>query len=159
MSAAADISIRPVTKDNWLDVIKLEISKQQEDYVALNSEAIAESSFYEHYVNRAIYCGDDVVGFIQYYQELEEGLPDEFYIAQFMVDLKLQGQGIGTKATELVLEEIKRIPECKVVSILYMPGHHAMRRFYSRFGFVVTEEDEKDGVVMELSVKPTACQK
>ncbi len=148
-----DISLREVTKDNWLDVVHLQISKEQEDYVALNAESIAESSFYPHYVNRAIYRGDTVVGFLQYYQELDEGLPDEFYIAQFMVDLKLQGQGIGTKATELVIKEISQIPECKIISILYMPGHHAMRQFYSRFGFAVTEEDDEDGVVMELKVR------
>ena len=148
-----EVSLREVTKSNWLDVIHLEISKEQEDYVALNAESIAESHFYEHYVNRAIYRGEEVVGFIQYYQELDEGLPDEYYIAQFMVDLKLQGQGIGTKATELVIEEISKIPECKIISILYMPGHHAMRDFYSRFGFAVTEEDEEDGVVMELKVR------
>lgn len=148
-----DISLREVTKDNWLDVIHLDISKEQEDYVALNAESIAESHFYPHYVNRAIYLGDEVVGFLQYYQELEEGLPDEFYIAQFMVDLKHQGQGIGKRATELVIEEMRNIPECKIISILYMPGHHAMRKFYTQFGFVVTEEDDEDGVVMELKIK------
>ena len=148
-----DITLREVTRDNWLDVIHLEISKQQEDFVALNSESLAESRFYDHYVNRAIYRGEEVVGFLQYYQELEEGLPDEFYIAQFMVDLKLQGQGIGTKATELAIEEISKIPECKIISILYMPGHHVMREFYARFGFKVTEEDENDGVVMALRVR------
>ena len=147
------VSLREVTKDNWLDVIHLEITKEQEDYVALNSESIAESSFYPHYVNRAIYLDDKVVGFMQYYQELEEGLPDEFYIAQFMVDVKYQGQGIGKIATELVINEMKAIPECKKITILYMPGHHAMRKFYSQFGFIVTEEDEEDGVVMELDVK------
>lgn len=148
-----EISLREVTLDNWVDVIELEISKEQEAYVALNSESIAESSFYDHYVNRAIYRGDEVVGFLQYYQELEEGLPDEFYIAQFMVDLKLQGQGIGKKATELAIKEISAIPECKEISILYMPGHHVMRKFYADFGFVVTREDEEDGVEMKLKVR------
>ncbi|MED5514570.1 MAG: GNAT family N-acetyltransferase, partial [Pseudomonadota bacterium] len=113
-----NVTLRDVTKDNWLDVIHLEITKEQEDYVALNSESIAESSFYPHYVNRAIYREDEVVGFIQYYQELEEGLPDEFYIAQFMVDVKYQGQGIGKIATELVINEMKEIPECKKITIL-----------------------------------------
>lgn len=148
-----DISLRAVTKDNWLDVIDLKISKEQEAYVALNAESIAASHFHEHYVNRAIYRRETVVGYLQYYQEIDEGLPNEYYIAQFMVDLSLQGQGIGTKATELAIAEISQIPECKIISILYMPGHHVMREFYSRFGFVVTEEDEEDGVVMELKVK------
>lgn len=28
-----------------------------------------------------------------------------------------------------------------------------MRKVYSQFGFVVTEEDDEDGVVMELKIK------
>ena len=32
-----EISLREVTLDNWVDVIELEISKEQEAYVALNS--------------------------------------------------------------------------------------------------------------------------
>lgn len=148
-----EITLRDVTLDNWVEVIELEISKEQEAYVALNSESIAESSFYDHYVNRAIYRGEEVVGFLQYYQELEEGLPDEFYIAQFMIDLKLQGAGIGKKATELAIKEISAIPACKIISILYMPGHHVMRKFYSAFGFEVTREDDEDGVEMQLRIK------
>lgn len=147
-----NVTLREVTRENWLDVIRLEITKKQEEYVALNSESIAESHFYPHYVNKAIYLEEEVVGFLQYYQELEEGLPDEFYIAQFMVDVNHQGKGIGKIATKLAIEEISQLPECKVITILYMPGHHAMRKFYSNFGFVVTEEDEEDGVVMELCV-------
>ena len=71
------------------------------------------------------------MGFLQYYQELEEGLPDEFYIAQFMVDVKYQGQGIGTIATKLAIEELSAIPECKVITILYMPGHHHEKILFS----------------------------
>ncbi|GLT19206.1 hypothetical protein GCM10007938_29880 [Vibrio zhanjiangensis] len=41
-----DIRLIEVTKDNWLEVIYLVITKEQEDYVTLNSESIAESHFY-----------------------------------------------------------------------------------------------------------------
>lgn len=34
-----NINLRDVNKDNWLDIIELEISKEQENYVALNSES------------------------------------------------------------------------------------------------------------------------
>lgn len=148
-----EISLCDVTIDNWLDVIHLDISKEQESYVALNVESIAKSRFYPHYKNRAIYRDNEAVGFLQYYQELDEGLPDEFYIAQFMVDLKHQGQGIGKIATQLAIQEISSIPDCKIISVHYVPGYHLMRNFYSQYGFVVTEESDEDGVVMELRVK------
>lgn len=43
-----DINLREINKDNWLDMIELEISKEQEKYVALPSEAIAASKFYNY---------------------------------------------------------------------------------------------------------------
>lgn len=39
------ITLKDVTKDNWVDIICLEITKEQEDFVALNSESIAASKF------------------------------------------------------------------------------------------------------------------
>ncbi|AYA64926.1 hypothetical protein DS731_13395 [Alteromonas sp. RKMC-009] len=44
----------------------------------------------------------------------------------------------------------KHLRACNRYGIVSMPGHHAMRRFYLQFDFVVTEEDDEDGVVMEL---------
>ncbi|MCL1080378.1 hypothetical protein L2734_19980 [Parashewanella spongiae] len=64
------INLRDITKDNWVDMIELEITKEQEDFVALNSESIAASKFHDDYVNRGIYLDDEAVGFIQYYPNL-----------------------------------------------------------------------------------------
>ncbi len=38
-------TLKDITKDNWVDIICLEITKEQEDFVALNSESIAASKF------------------------------------------------------------------------------------------------------------------
>ncbi|TMP13426.1 N-acetyltransferase, partial [Pseudoalteromonas sp. S2721] len=121
-----------VTKDIWRDVIKLEITKEQEDYVAVNSESNAESRLYYHYVNLAIYREDEVCRFIQFYDELDEGLTYEFYIAQFMVDVKYLGQGIGKNAPEIVSKEMNEIPECKTLTIVSMRAHERRIKFFSQ---------------------------
>lgn len=59
-----DVNLQEITKDNWVDMIDLEIATEQEKYVALPSEAIAASKFYDYYVNRGVYLGDKPIGFI-----------------------------------------------------------------------------------------------
>jgi len=146
------IHLRDVTKDNWVDIICLEITKEQEDYVALNSESIAASKFHEHYVNRAIYHGEEAVGFIQYFPNLAEGKPSEIYIDQLMIDVKHQGKGFGTEAIAVVLEEIRLREDCDAVSICYVEGHDVMKGFFERFGFAVVEQDEFDETIMLLKL-------
>ena len=146
-----DINLRDITKDNWVDMIDIEISKEQENFVALNSEAIAASKFYDYYVNRGVYIGNEAVGFIQYYPNLEEQRPREIFIDQFMIDLNFQGKGIGSKAFELVLQEIKNREDCDSITVCYVEGHDRMKPFFEKFGFSVVEQDEFDETIMKLA--------
>lgn len=145
-----DINLRAITKDNWLDMIELEISKEQENYVALPSEAIAASKFYDYYVNRGIYLGDNPVGFLQYYPNYRDEKPQEIFIDQLIIDLAHQGKGYGSKAVGLALEEIKALSGFNAISICYVEGHDVMKDFFERFGFKVVEQDEFDETIMEL---------
>ena len=144
------INLRDITQANWLDMIDLEITKEQEKFVALNSEAIAASKFYPYYINKGIYLDDMPVGFIQYYPNYDDGKPNEIFIDQLMIDTKHQGKGYGTKAISLVLDEIKQLKGINAISICYVEGHDVMRAFFERFGFSVVEQDEFDETIMEL---------
>ncbi|WP_345422435.1 GNAT family N-acetyltransferase [Halioxenophilus aromaticivorans] len=146
-------SLSDVTRENWIDVISLEISKQQERYVATPAEAIAASKFYDYYINRAVCCGTEIVGFLQYYRgyrNYRDGKPQEIFIDQLLIDVQHQGKGYGTAAVALALEEIKNIADVNVVSICYVEGHDVMCAFFKRFGFSVVEQDEFDETIMEL---------
>ena len=145
-----DINLREITKDNWLDMLDLEITKAQEDYVALPSEAIAASKFYDYYVNRGVYLGDKPIGFIQYYPNYDDDKPNEIFIDQLLIDVNSQGQGYGTAAVKLVLDEIKQLPGFNAISICYVEGHDIMKHFFERFNFKVVEQDEFDETIMEL---------
>ncbi len=145
-----DIQIRDITKDNWLDMIELQITKEQENYVALPSEAIAASKFYDHYINRGVYLGGTPIGFIQYYPNLADNKPNEIFIDQLIIDKNYQGIGYGTAAIELILAEIKQLTGFNAVSICYVEGHDMMKRFFERFNFKVVEQDEFDETIMEL---------
>ena len=145
-----DIVLKAVTVENWLDMINLEITKEQEDFVALPAEAIAASKFYDHYVNRGIYLGDKAVGFMQYYPNYRDGKPHEIFIDQLLIDVEFQGKGYGSAATALAIEEIKALSGFNSISICYVEGHDIMQRFFERFGFTVIQQDEFDETIMEL---------
>ena len=131
-------------------MIDLEITKEQEKFVALPAEAIAASKFYDYYVNRGIYLGDKPVGFIQYYPNYDDGKPNEIFIDQLLVDISLQGKGYGSEAIKLVLKEIKQLDGINSVSICYVEGHDVMKKFFEQFSFNVVEQDEFDETIMEL---------
>ncbi|RXJ71856.1 GNAT family N-acetyltransferase [Veronia nyctiphanis] len=145
-----EINLQDITKDNWVDMIDLEITKEQEKFVALPAEAIAASKFYDYYVNRGIYLGDKPVGFIQYYPNYDNEKPNEIFIDQLLVDVSLQGKGYGSEAVKLVLEEIKQLKDFNSVSICYVEGHDIMKKFFEQFSFKVVEQDEFDETIMEL---------
>ena len=144
------LSLQPVSKHNWLDKIETDTTKQQQEFVTLAAEAIAASKFYLHYLNRGVYLGDKAIGFIQYYPNYQQQKPNEIFIDQLLVDVEQQDKGYGTKATELVLEEIKGLAGINSVSICYVGGDDVMQRFFQRFGFVVVELDEFDQTFMGL---------
>ena len=131
-------------------MIDLEITKEQEKFVALPAEAIAASKFYDYYVNRGVYLGDKPVGFIQYYPNYDDGKPNEIFIDQLLIDISLQGKGYGSEAIKLVLKEIKQLDGINSVSICYVEGHDVMKKFFEQFSFNVVEQDEFDETIMEL---------
>lgn len=153
-----NVNLRDVTKENWVDIISLEITKDQENYVALNSESIAASKFFEHYVNRAVYLGDEPVGFVQYFSNFENGRPDEIFIDQLMIDVRHQHKGLGTEAIALALKEIRCMKGIRSVSICYVEGHDIMKCFFERFGFKVIDQDDFDETIMRLEFDQSCMQ-
>jgi len=137
-----NISLRPVDKDNYEEVCDLEVSKEQQDYVAENMWSLVESHYNQGYTTRAIYRHKQVVGFFMWVQESAELIS----IWRFMVDEKHQKQGIGRLAMLLALEEIKQLPGLNKIEICYNPNNPVAKDFYVSFGFVEVgmDEDEED---------------
>ncbi len=142
------VSLNPVTKENYEEVCNLQVEKQQEDYVADNIWSLVESMFNPTYQTRAIYNNSTPVGFFMWVPQK----PDEVSIWRFMVDKKYQNNGIGRKALQLAIDEIKQTEGLKQIGIYYNPKNPVAKKFYSSFGFVEVgiEEDEDDGDMLAV---------
>ena len=143
-----EVSLRPVTKGNYEEVCDLEVSKEQEDYVACNMYSLVESMFNEGYVTRAIHLNEEAVGFFMWVQISIEKIS----IWRFIVDKTYQQKGIGRQSLNLALDEIKQTPDLREIEICYDPANPVAKEFYASFGFTEIGMDE-DGDDMLAVIK------
>ena len=162
------IELRKITWDNWEDVMDLEITDEQDDFIASNEYSLAQA--YIAMINDkrppmtfAICNGEDIVGFTMFYFQDEEENDGSDYeekpcytLLRFMIDKKYQGQGLGKQAMAKVLDYIKTFPHGKAdfVHLSYNPENEAARMLFRSFGFVetgaLTGDDEDAEVVAQL---------
>ena len=152
------IHLEKINWENYYRVIKLRVTKEQENYVALNRTSLIHA-FLELSNGTPVYAfaimnGKTIVGFMQLMYsndwtgyEREDWLnSDEFkqyngqpyyYIWRFMIDKKYQGRGYGKEAFKQTLDFIKTLPAGKAEYVLlsYEPSNELGRKLYGSFGF------------------------
>ncbi|TNH44496.1 GNAT family N-acetyltransferase [Photorhabdus luminescens subsp. sonorensis] len=148
------VSLIDVDKDNYEDVMSLEVEPGQEVFVAPNSESIVESHFNEYCRARVICYDEEVVGFAMYERCVNEGKPNEYNLYRMMVDQSYQNQGIGSEAMQLLLDEMKQQPDCHRITVCYDETSERHKSFYQRFGFVeVGYYEEYEEMLAEIVVR------
>jgi diamine N-acetyltransferase len=136
--------IRPVTKDNWEQLIDLKVRDNQKNFVASNLYSIAESQFGEDFEGHwdfhpfGIYDDEGTpVGFLMYGLNFEHPKQQAFII-RLMVDEKYQGKGYGRFGVEKMLEIFRADERIQAVGISYEPENEAARKLYASLGFQET---------------------
>ncbi|MCE9684371.1 GNAT family N-acetyltransferase [Halomonas alkalisoli] len=142
------VTLKSITRENFEAVIALEVATSQRDYVADNLYSIAESSFHPTYQPRAIYCGGEVVGFLMYESFHHDGQLPAYNIFRLMIDRRHQGRGIGHRAMQCVLDEIRAHGPFERIAICYVSTNQVARDFYASFGFQETALSEETGEVI-----------
>ncbi|MDR5885017.1 GNAT family N-acetyltransferase [Vreelandella janggokensis] len=132
------VRLKNVTRENFETVISLELAASQKGYVACNLYSIAESSIHPTYQPRVIYCGEEVVGFLMYESFHHDHQPPAYNIFRLMVDRRHQGRGIGHRAMQCVLEEIRAHGPFERILICYVSTNQVAREFYASLGFQET---------------------
>lgn len=152
--------IRPVTKENWKELIALNVQDDQKHFVASNLYSIAESQFGEDVPNEGhwdmfpygIYDGDNPVGFLMIAYNFDYARFQSF-ILRLMVDEKFQGKGYGRFGMSWMLDGLRADQRVKVVAISYEPENETARKLYVSFGFVETGEIVDDEALALLNLR------
>ncbi len=144
-----EITLKPVTKDNFREVCSLKLFKEQKDLLSSNKTSLVEAAFNPEYVTRAIYLDEVVVGFFMWVPNTQIN-PSEIWICRFMIDKSYQNKGIGRRALTLAIEEIKKTKNLERIGICYWPRNVMSKKLYTSLGFKETRinsHGEMDAII------------
>jgi diamine N-acetyltransferase len=145
------ITLEPVTIDNFETLMEMTLPPEQDQYIASNAFSIAQAHYYPEYRPRAIYCDGQPAGFLLY--DVASGdVPGTYGIYRFMVDHKRQGRGIGRRALELRLADLRAQPDAQRITICYKPDNTVARRLYLACGFAEVGIDADGEMIAEIRV-------
>jgi len=146
------ITLEPVTIDNFETLMEMTLPPEQDRYIANNAFSIAQSRFYPEYQPRAIYCDGQPAGFLLY--DIASGdVPGNYGIYRLMVEHARQGRGIGRRALELLLAELRAQPDARRISICYHPDNTVARALYLACGFTEVGIDDDGEMIAEIRLR------
>lgn len=157
------IELQPVTDQNLIEVLGLEVSEEQDDFVASNVFTLAEA-----YVALttgefvpmpyAIRAGEELVGFVAL-AYVAVGSPSasgrttgSYEMYRFMIDKRFQGNGFGRAALAAAIELLRSQPlgTATHIETSFVPGNEVARHLYAALGFEETGEQDEDGELIAV---------
>ena len=144
----SDVALQEVSTENLEAILALKVSESQRSFVSSNAESIAQAHFFnpEAWL-RAIYAGDDPVGFLMLHDESLRPEPRQlgyYFLWRLMIDAQYQGRGIGRCAVELLVDHVRTRPDARELFTSCHLGAGSPEAFYLGLGFVRTGR-EVDG--------------
>ena len=141
------VTLREITSETLYSILRLKVRPEQEQFVANNSNSIAEAYFEPKAWFRAIYAGETPVGFLMLFDNPDE---PEYYLWRFMIDSRYQRMGYGRQAMNLLIEYVRARPNATRLLLSYSPGEGSPEPFYASLGFANTGEVTDGEYVMEF---------
>ncbi len=130
------IQLKPVTQENFADVIVLRVGNGQERFVSTVAESLEQAGLYKETAYPfAVYNDDVTVGFIMmgYYEAKQY-----FTLWKLLIDSRFQNKGYGRQALELGLKYIKDRFGPKEIYTGVIPENIIAKKLYESVGFKYT---------------------
>lgn len=141
------ITLRPVDRDNWREVAKLKVFEAQRDFVAEPLYYLALCSYGELWQPLAIYLGKQVIGFLMWAIDSEDG---SCWLGGILIDRSFQRQGFGRQAIQATIRMLSEQHGYQNFALSYSPDNPA-KHIYHKLGFTEPDEWEDNEVVARLS--------
>jgi diamine N-acetyltransferase len=152
-TTAAQVTLREITSDTVVSIIKLSVAPGQERFVAPNAVSLAQALFAPEAWYRAICFEGQPVGFVMLADDsLLEPPPQTPGVAvwRFMIDKQYQGRGIGREALRQVVAHARAKGCFKSLELSYVPGPGCPELFYLSLGFRHTGRMDEQEIVLEI---------
>jgi diamine N-acetyltransferase len=145
----SEVSLRGITRETFAAICDLEVAPEQTEFVASNARSIAEAYFQPKAWFRAVYAGEEPVGFVMLYDDPDAG---RYFLWRFMIAAEHQGKGYGKAALDLLVEYVRTRPNATELQCSYVPGDAGPGAFYAKYGFVETGEVAHGENVISLAL-------
>jgi diamine N-acetyltransferase len=142
------VDIRPITGDNFRDVLDLEVTHEQSAWVAPTSRYLAVCAYGGNWHPMGIYTDDNPIGFAMWAYDPADR---SHWIGGFLVDRSQQGRGHGRAAMLAIMDYLRASEGATSLALSYAPDNAVARRLYASLGFVETGEREGDELVARLA--------
>ncbi|HQR19963.1 MAG TPA: GNAT family N-acetyltransferase [Burkholderiaceae bacterium] len=148
------IELREVTRATVAAVCKLDAGDGGRQ-VAPNAMSIAQAYFAPEAWFRAIYDGDEPVGFVMLYDHTLSEAPEEreFFLWRLMIDHRHQGRGYGHAAVERLVEHVRTRPGAERLLVSHVKSAERVARFYESLGFRYTGREDEGELVMARELR------
>ncbi|NFF82248.1 GNAT family N-acetyltransferase [Clostridium botulinum] len=127
-----DINFRKIDKSNYNTCVSLKVGEHQTNYVASNAFSLVQAAYEDELYTLGIYNGDEMIGFLLYdYDEELKG----WSFSRFMIDIKHQNKGLGSKALEKFLDFFHdKFPSENLYTSAEIDNEVAIK-LYEKYGF------------------------
>jgi len=98
-----EVSLREITDQNRAAVVALRVTAVQDEYVGGVADSLAEAAETPRACPwfRAVYAGDEPVGFVMISDDIPAGRPEylgPYFLWRLLIDARWQGRGYGAAA-------------------------------------------------------------
>lgn len=145
------VELRPITKGNYRECMKLQVREDQKKFVAPNIVSLVQAQYEGNLIPMAIYAEVNMVGFVMF--EENNGANGHRYIWRLMTDEKYQGKGYGRAAIQVVIRELSLKPDCEEVWLSFEPENKGAEKLYLSLGFEHTGKVSDGEICMRYRVR------
>jgi diamine N-acetyltransferase len=154
------LTLRDITAENREAVLNVRRGPGQDQFVASVEKSFEDAETYPQANpwHRAIYVGDEPVGFVMLSWDVEPmpGILGPWFLWRLLIDERYQGRGYGREAMRQVTDLIRANGATELLTS-YVPGEGGPAGFYRKLGFEPTGEMEDGEVVLRLRLSRSPC--
>jgi diamine N-acetyltransferase len=150
------VHLREITDDNRDAVCALRVRRDQKRFVASVASSLDDAAD-EPEANpwyRAVYSGDEPVGFVMLSWNVPPGRPGvigRYFLWRLLIDKRHQRRGIGREVLTQIIDLVRADGGTELFTS-YEPGDGEPWPFYQQFGFQPTGEIDDDEIVLRLTL-------
>jgi diamine N-acetyltransferase len=138
------VTLREITPANEAVVRALKVAPGQEDFVAPVETSLEEAAAYPEARPwfRAIYAGEEPVGFVMLSYDVPPGYPEQpfrYFLWRLLIDAEHQRRGYGRAAMKAVIDHLRARPGAdELFTSVVHHGPGSPDPFYRGLGFEPT---------------------